>query len=178
MDLSSRRLAANTDLVMNYTRVCGVRAQRRGTRRGRSTCAHNRDFFSQLGYIDSIGTSKSCQPLPLRVLAPLSRYRLKVKSWRFPRSGPTDPNSDVWPDQLSQWTLFPAVCEFIWGLGALYLTRRLGGGARGPRRCGFVRAHHQEKNSPPGKKGCMNTSRVSRCREVGASGAAGPLSGP
>ena len=24
MDLSSRRLAANLDLVMNYTRVCGV----------------------------------------------------------------------------------------------------------------------------------------------------------
>ena len=66
MDLSSRRLAANLDLVMNYTCVCSVRALRRGTRHGRSTRAHNRDFFSQLGDIDSIGTSKSCQPLPLR----------------------------------------------------------------------------------------------------------------
>ena len=63
MDLSSRRLAANLDLVMNYTRVCGVRAQRRGTRHGRSSCAHNREYFSVRGDIDSIDAFKFCQPL-------------------------------------------------------------------------------------------------------------------
>ena len=67
MDLSSRRLAADYDLVMNYTRVCGVRAQWRGTRCGRSSCAHNREYFSVRGDIDSIDTFKFCQPLsPLR----------------------------------------------------------------------------------------------------------------
>ena len=59
MDLSSRRLAADYDLVMNYTRVCGVRAQWRGTRHGRSSCAHNREYFSVRGDIDSIDTFKS-----------------------------------------------------------------------------------------------------------------------
>ena len=113
MDLSSHRLAANLDLVMNYTRVCGVRALRRGTRHGRSTRAHNRDFFSQLGDIDGIGTSKSRQPLSLRGLAPLSRYRLKMKSWRSARGGPTAPNPDAWPNQLFQRTVVTAVCEFI-----------------------------------------------------------------
>ena len=166
MDLSSRRLAANLDLVMNYTRVCGVRAQRRGTRRGRSTCAHNRDFFSQLGYIDSIGTSKSCQPLPLRVLAPLSRYRLKVKSWRFPRSRPTAPNSDVWPNQLFQHKLFPAVCEFILTLGALHLPRRLVRGGHAQRRRRSMRAQNRVKNSPPRDIDIIDSFEVSRYREI------------
>jgi hypothetical protein len=113
MDLSSRRLAANFDLVMNYTHVCGVRAQWRGTRCGRSSWAHNREYFSVRGDIDSIGTSKSRQPLSLRFLAPLSRYRLKMKSWRSARGGPTAPNPDAWPNQLFQRTVVTAVCEFI-----------------------------------------------------------------
>ena len=58
MDLSSRRLAADYDLVMNYTRVCGVRAHGRVARSPRHfTCARNREYFSRLGDMGDIDTS-------------------------------------------------------------------------------------------------------------------------
>ena len=76
MDLSLHLVAANIDPIMNYTRVCGVRAHGRVARSRHFTCARNREYFSWLGDMDSIDTSKSRQPLSLRVLAPLSRYRL------------------------------------------------------------------------------------------------------